>query len=161
MHLIARMQEKIGRWLRGQLLLSLIIFLMTYAGLTILGVRYALVLALFAGVTELIPYIGPFIGLVPALFIALTQSPIVALGVLVLYIIIQQLENYVIVPKVMQRAVGLNPIVIIVAMLVGAKMAGILGIILAVPVATALSVAVGDLFELKRDEDAAVGESDV
>jgi sporulation integral membrane protein YtvI len=157
-HLINRMQEKIGRWLRGQLLLSLIIFLMSYAGLTILGVRYALVLALFAGVTELIPYIGPFIGLVPALFIALTQSPLIALGVLVLYVIIQQLENYVIVPKVMQRAVGLNPIVIIVAMLVGAKMAGVLGIILAVPVATALSVAVGDLFELKRDEDEIVSE---
>ena len=152
-HLINRMQDKIGRWLRGQLLLSLIIFLVSYAGLTILGVKYALVLALFAGVTELIPYLGPFIGLIPALFIGLTQSPLTALLVLGLYVIIQQLENYVIVPKVMQRAVGLNPIIVIIAMLIGAKVAGIMGIIMAVPVATAASVAIGDLFALNRDDD--------
>lgn len=150
-HLVNRMQEKIGRWLRGQLILSVIIFLLVWVGLTLLGVKYALVLALFAGVTELIPYLGPFIGAVPAVFIAFTQSPILAIWVVVLYIIIQQLENHVVVPKVMQKAVGLNPIVIIIVILVGAKMAGILGIILAVPVTTALSVAVGDLLETKKE----------
>lgn len=150
-HLMNRIQEKIGRWLRGQLTLSLIIFAVSYIGLTILGVKYALVLALFAGVTELIPYVGPFIGLIPAAFIGLTQSPLLALAVIILYVLIQQLENYVLVPKVMQRAVGLSPIVVIIAMLVGAKIAGLVGVVLAVPVATAISVVIGDILGKRED----------
>lgn len=151
-YLVNRMQEKIGRWLRGQLALSVIIFIISWMGLTLLNVKYALVLALFAGVTELIPYLGPFIGAVPAVFIAFTQSPLLAFWVIVLYVIIQQLENHLITPKVMQKAVGLNPIIIIVVILIGAKMAGILGIVLAVPVTTAISVAIGDLLEAKKEE---------
>lgn len=154
-HLINRMQDKIGWWLRGQLLLSFIIFAITYVGLTIFGVKYALVLALFAGLTELIPYVGPFIGLIPAAFIALTQSPMLMLIVVIFYIFVQQLENYVLVPQVMQRTVGLNPIVVIVAMLIGAKLAGIIGIILAVPVTTALSVLLGDVLEGTSEQIAA------
>lgn len=149
-HLVNRIQEKIGMWLRGQLILSLIIFLLSWFGLTILGVKYALVLALFAGLTELIPYLGPFIGAVPAIFIALTQTPALALGVLVVYLIIQQLENHVIVPKVMQKAVGLNPIITIVSMMIGFKLAGVLGIVIAIPVATAMSIALSDVLEIKE-----------
>jgi sporulation integral membrane protein YtvI len=149
-HLINRIQEKIGMWLRGQLILSLIIFVLTWFGLTILGVKYALVLALFAGIMELVPYLGPFIGAVPAIFIAFTQGPSVALGVIILFVIIQQLENNIIVPKVMQKAVGLNPIITLVSMMLGFKLAGILGIILAVPVATALNVVLGDFIEMKK-----------
>lgn len=149
-HLTNRIQEKIGLWLRGQLVLSLIIFLLSWLGLSLLGVRYALVLALFAGVMEIIPYLGPFLGAVPAIFIAFTQAPTLAIGVLIVYIIIQQLENNLIVPKVMQKAVGLNPIITIVAMMMGFKLAGILGIVLAVPVATAVNVVLGDLIEMKQ-----------
>ncbi len=143
-NLINRIQTKIGWWLRGQLVLSLIIFLMSWIGLSILGVKYALVLALFAGITELIPYLGPFIGALPAVFIAFTQDPTLALWVIGLYIIIQQAENHLIVPKVMQKAVGLSPVVVIIAILIGAKIAGILGVLMAVPVATAMSVFIGD-----------------
>ncbi|HLD28115.1 MAG TPA: AI-2E family transporter, partial [Patescibacteria group bacterium] len=149
-HLVNRMQEKIGQWLRGQLMLSLIIFIISWLGLTLLGVKYALVLALFAGVTELVPYLGPFIGAIPAIFIAFTISPMMALWVLILYVIIQMLENHIIVPKVMQKAVGLNPIIVIVVILIGARTAGILGIIMAVPVTTAINVLVGDLMEVKN-----------
>ncbi|NCN07067.1 AI-2E family transporter [Candidatus Falkowbacteria bacterium] len=149
-HLVNRIQEKIGMWLRGQLILSLIIFLLSWFGLTILGVKYALVLALFAGVTELIPYLGPFIGAIPAIFIALTQAPILALFVLIVYVIIQQLENHVIVPKVMQKAVGLNPIITIISMMIGFKLAGVLGIVIAIPVATAISIALSDVLEIKE-----------
>lgn len=145
-HLVNRIQEKIGLWLRGQLLLSVIIFALSLIGLSVLGVEYAWVLALFAGITEFIPYLGPFIGAVPAIFIAFVQSPVLGLAVLILYIIIQQLENYLIVPQVMKRAVGLNPVVIIVAMLIGAKFAGIVGIILSIPVTTAIGLALGDIF---------------
>ena len=149
MHLVNRMQDKIGLWLRGQLALSVIIFVMSFIGLSLLGVKYALVLAIFAGVTEIIPYLGPIISAVPTVFVAFTQSPILGLEVLILYVFIHQSENYLIVPKVMQKAVGLNPIVVLIAMLIGAQIAGIIGIILAVPVATALGVAIKDFFAHK------------
>ncbi|MFC1662694.1 AI-2E family transporter [Patescibacteria group bacterium] len=134
LRLVRRIQERLGLWLRGQLILGLIIGALSFVGLAILGVPYALVLALVAGITELVPIVGPILGAIPAVFIALTISPWKALFVIILYIVIQQLENNLIVPKVMQRAVGLNPMVVIIVMLIGAKLAGIMGIIMAVPV---------------------------
>jgi len=141
-----RIQDKLGLWLRGQLLLSGIIFLITLIGLLILDVRYALVLALIAGITEAIPFVGPFIGAVPAVFLAFLESPLKGIFVVILYIVVQQLENNIIVPKVMAKAVGLNPIVVIVAILLGAKLAGVLGAVLAIPVATAVMVGARDWF---------------
>lgn len=135
--LIERIERKIGGWLRGQLLLMFIIGCLTFIGLHLLGIRYALTLALIAGLLEIIPYIGPILAAIPAVILAFFQSPISALLVVLLYLVVQQLENYLIVPQVMKKTVGLNPIVIIVVMLIGAKLAGILGIILAVPFAAA------------------------
>jgi len=149
-HLINRMQEKIGLWLRGQLVLSLIIFLLTLGGLSIFGVKYIWVLALIAGVAEIIPYFGPIIAGVPAVFIAFTQLPFLGLLTLLLFILIQQCENYLITPQVMRKAVGLNPVIVIIAMMIGAKIAGIAGIIIAVPVTTALSVMIGDILKHRR-----------
>lgn len=157
-NLFERIQDKLGLWLRGQLLLSLIIFAVTWVGLLILDVRYALVLALIAGLTELIPYIGPVIGAVPAVFLAFSQSPLKALLVVALYVVIQQLENHVIVPKVMQRAVGLNPVVVIIVLLTGAKLAGVLGALLAIPLAVAIMVVARDWFGVRMHETGA-GES--
>jgi len=137
--LINRIQIRIGGWLRGQLLLMLIIGSLTFIGLYFLGVKYALTLALIAGILELIPYIGPFIALIPAVILAFVQSPMLALLVIVLYVVIQQLENYVIVPQVMKKAVNLNPIVIIVVMLIGAKLAGVMGVILSIPLTAAIA----------------------
>ena len=126
-------QQKMGRWLRGQMVLSLIIFLVTLLGLSILGVKNALVLALFAGLMEFVPYVGSTIGAIPAVFFGFTQASWLGLAVIGLYVVVQQLENNILVPKVMQKAVGLNPIVVIIAMLIGAKIAGIVGVLLAVP----------------------------
>ena len=137
--LIERIESKIGGWLRGQLLLMLIVGLLTYIGLYFLGVKYALTLALIACLLEIVPYIGPILAAVPAVILAFFQSPFLALLVIILYIVIQQLENYIIYPQVMKKAVGLNPIIIIVAMLIGAKLMGILGMILAVPVTAAIA----------------------
>lgn len=149
--LINRMQEKIGLWLRGQLILCLIIFVISWAGLSLLGVKYALVLAVFAGVTEFIPYLGPFLGAIPAVFVGFTQAPYLGLLVIALYIIIQQLENLLLVPMVMKKAVGLNPVIVIIAMLIGGTIAGILGILIAIPVATAISVAASDFVDFKKE----------
>jgi predicted PurR-regulated permease PerM len=156
MQLVNRMQGKIGLWIRGQLILSLIIFSLTFLGLSILGVNYALVLALIAGLTEFVPYLGPTIAAIPAIFLAFTQSPMLALFVLALYYIIQMVENHIIVPKLMQKVVGLNPVISIMVLLVGFKLAGILGAILAIPVVTIASVFLKDLFEKKdrMSEDA-------
>jgi len=106
---------------------------LSFIGLIFLLPKYALVLALIAGFTEVIPYIGPVIGAVPAVFLAFSHSPTKALLVIALYVVIQQLENNIIVPKVMQRAVGLNPVVVIIVLLLGAKLAGVIGALLAIP----------------------------
>lgn len=147
MGLISRMQKKVGLWLRGQLILSLIIFILIYLGLLILGVKYALVLALLAGITEFVPYLGPFLAAIPAIFLAFTQSPMLAVFVAVLYYVVQFTENHLIVPKLMQKVVGLNPIVIISVLLMGFKIAGVPGIILSIPVATAVSVFIKDVVD--------------
>jgi predicted PurR-regulated permease PerM len=147
MQLVNRMQDKIGLWLRGQIILSVIIFLLTYLGLSILGVKYALVLALVAGLTEFVPYLGPILAAIPAVFFAFTQDPMLAVFVIVLYYIIQLFENNFIVPQLMQKVVGLNPVVSIVVLLIGFKVGGIIGVILAIPVATAIGVFAKDIFQ--------------
>lgn len=149
--LISRMRDKLGLWLRGQMILSLIVGALSYIGLTILGVEYALILAILAGVAETVPYLGPILSAIPAIFIALTQSPLLALLVLILYFVIQQLENNLLVPKVMQKTVGLNPIISIVALLIGAQVGGIIGVILAIPVAIVVTVFIQDFFKEKNE----------
>ena len=148
-----RIQTKMGAWLRGQLILMLVIGVFTFIGLIILNVPYALVLAIFAGLAEFVPFIGPIIAAVPAIFFATSDSPWKVIGVVIFYIVLQQLENQIIVPKIMQRAVGLNPIVVIIVMLIGAKVAGLVGILLAVPATTIAWIFFGDLFKKKIEED--------
>lgn len=142
---------KIGSWLRGQLLLGLIVGLIDLAILLVFGVPYWLTLAIFAGLTELIPYVGPFIGLGAALFVAFTKDSLwgishvtAGIGVLVGYLLVQQLESNFLVPKVMEKTVGLSPVIVIIAILIGAKLFGLVGVILSIPVAGALSVVIDE-----------------
>lgn len=144
--IIRKVQVKIGRWFIGQLSLGFIVGVMSYIGLYLLGLReYALVLAVIAGMFELIPYIGPILSAIPAIIIALTISLKTAVFALFLYFLIQQLENYLIVPKVMEKSVNLHPIVIIVAIMIGGKILGISGSILAVPIAAIFSIILEDI----------------
>lgn len=147
--LIAKIQRKMGLWVVGQFILSVFIFLLTFIGLSILGVEYALFLALIAGLLEIVPYIGPFIAAVPAVFFALIQSPPLVIGVIILYILIQKTEGYILVPKVMEKTVGTSPMVVLLSLLVGFKLAGILGILLAVPLAGAITVVIHEFFPEK------------
>src|SRR3989338_6634444 len=137
-HLWSRVEFKMGRWFRGQLTLGLIVGTLVFIGLSILQIKYSLILATIAALLELIPYIGPVIAAVPAVIIGLSQSFVTGLWVILVYWIIQQSENHILVPKIMQRAVSLNPVIIIVSMLVGVKLGGIIGIIIAVPIAAIL-----------------------
>ncbi len=149
--LISQIQKKIGLWLRSQLILCFIIFLMVFTGLMVLGVPYALILALVAGLAEFVPYIGPVLGSVPAIFIAFDQSPLLALWVLILFLVIQRLENDFIVPRVMQKTIGINPLVSVVAILVGVKLGGFLGVMLAIPVTAIIGVIIEDMIGTPED----------
>ena len=148
--LIEKIQVKMGKWVLGQIILSFSIFALTYVGLLILGVDYALFLALLAGLLEVVPYIGPFLSAVPAVFFAFIQNPALAIAVVILYIIVQKTEGYVLVPKIMQKTVGLSPLVVLVSLLIGFKLAGILGLLISVPIASALLVVIQEFSPVKN-----------
>ena len=147
---IRRVEEKIGQWLIGQMALCLVIGVLYFIGLSVIGIQSALILSIFGGFTELVPYLGPFLGAVPVVILALSDSPFKALLACIVIVIIQQAEGHIIVPKVMQKAVGINPLVSIIALLVGAKLFGIIGLLLAIPVATALTVAISELYQYRK-----------
>jgi len=154
--LIDRILDKLGAWFRGQIILMAAIGVMVYIALTILGVKFALTLALLAGLLEVVPIIGPILAAVPAVLFALLQSPALAIITLVVYYIIQELEKYLIVPQVMKRALGLNPITIMVAVLIGAELHGIIGAIIAIPVAAIISIGYQDLMDKRRSRNSLV-----
>jgi predicted PurR-regulated permease PerM len=136
--------NKLGDWARGQLTLSAIVGLASFLFFNLIGMPYALLLALVAGISEFVPYLGSLIAGLAAVFVALTVSPWKALGVLIFVLIFQQIQGHIITPKIMQRAVGLHPVVSIAAFLIGAKLFGVVGAIFSIPVATAISVAIGE-----------------
>lgn len=152
MDLIEDVQEKLGLWARAQLTLSFAIFLLIFIFLSIFRVEYALVLALIAGLTEFIPYLGPIIGAIPAVIIAFFQAPIKALIVIIIYFIVQQIENTVLVPQVMRKAVGINPIISITALMSGLRLGGIFGAIIAIPLVVALSVIINNILERRGSQ---------
>jgi len=155
MHLITRMQTKMGHWLNGQLVLGLAMVIMTYLGLAILGINYALILAIMVGLFSFIPYMGAALGAIPGTFIAFTQAPLLAVFALILFYIIHFIEVNMLYPKIMEKAVGLNPIVSILVLLAGFKLAGVIGAVLSIPVTTAAAVFIKDIFESRDDEKAA------
>lgn len=148
--LIRKITDKMGKWLRGQFLLMLIIGIADFIALAALGVPYAAILAILGGLFEVIPYIGPWLGLLPAFAIAFTISPVKALFVLIAYVLIQQLEAQFLAPKIMGKVVGLSPVIIILALLCGAEIMGILGVVVAVPVAAAVSVIIQEWSEIRK-----------
>jgi predicted PurR-regulated permease PerM len=140
---------KMSAWLRGQLFLSVTLAILDFLALTILGVPLALTLAIISGFLEFLPIIGPLTAGALAAIIALSVSPLLALIVIIWYVVLQQFEQHLIAPLIMKKTVGLNPVTIIVAVLVGGKILGILGILIAVPVVAALSVIVEEFYKKK------------
>lgn len=151
--IVTKVEDKLGAWARGQSILMLIIGLATYVGLTLLRVDFALPLAVLAGLLEMVPMVGPIISAVPAILTALTVSPLLGLSVAALYFVIQQLENHLIVPQVMQRSVGLSPVLIIVAFMIGGKFEGAVGAILAVPAILVAQVIIGHYLERREQQN--------
>jgi predicted PurR-regulated permease PerM len=148
-----RSQRKIGYWMQGQMLLGIVVGVLVYLGLMILGVQNALILAVLAGVLEIIPYFGPILSAIPAILFGFTTGgPTTGFLVLGLFIIIQQFENHLIYPLVVKKVVGVSPIIVILALIIGAKFAGFLGILLSVPVTAALMEFIDDI---QKDKDMA------
>ncbi|MGB9707171.1 MAG: AI-2E family transporter [Microgenomates group bacterium] len=128
-----KIEKRLQSWFWGELILMMIVGVLTYIGLNLIGIKHALFLAVIAGLLEVVPNIGPVLSTIPALIVALGQSYFLGLSVLALYFIVQQLENNLIVPVVMKNAVGLNPIITLVALLIGGRVGGALGVLLAIP----------------------------
>jgi predicted PurR-regulated permease PerM len=149
-----QISTKVSAWLNGQLMLAGAIGSSAAIGLYLLGVPYFYVLALVAGIGEMIPIIGPILSAVPAIAVAFAVSPRTALFVAIFFFLQQQVENHVLVPKVMERQVGVSPVVVIAALLIGGSLLGVLGAILAIPTAAILQVVVQELLdERDRAED--------
>lgn len=132
-----RTRRKIGKWLQGQILLGLIVGVMVFLGLSILQVRFVLSLAVLAAIFELIPF-GATLAAIPAVLIAFLQEPVLGALTLLLYVVIQQVENNLIYPIVMRKAIGVHPALVLVSLIVGGQLGGLIGLLLAVPVAVLL-----------------------
>ncbi|MBI4004928.1 AI-2E family transporter [Candidatus Roizmanbacteria bacterium] len=126
-------ERRMSAWFWGELALMCIVGFLTFFGLNLIGMKYALALAVLAGLFEVVPNLGPTLSAIPAVLIGLSISPITGIVTLALYFIIQQLENTLIVPFVMKKAVGLDPIVTLIALIIGGKIGGVLGVLLAIP----------------------------
>lgn len=160
-----RSQKKIGYWLQGQILLGVVVGVLVYLVLMVVGIPHALVLAILAAVFEIIPVFGPIISSVPAILVAFTTSGLGTGFLLIgLYIIIYQFESQLFYPLVVKKIVGISPIVVILALVIGAKLAGVLGAIIAVPLSAVLMEYVNDVDKSKKAqiaerEERAAGKS--
>jgi predicted PurR-regulated permease PerM len=158
LNLWKRSQDKIGKWMQGQIMLALIIGVLLFLGLFILGVPHPLLLALLAAVFELIPVFGQFLAAIPAVAVAFTASGVKgAVIVLILYVIVQQFEANLIYPVVVKKVVGVPPLLVILALLIGFKLFGFLGVLLSVPLAGAVQEFVNDIDRRKTRALAAKG----
>jgi predicted PurR-regulated permease PerM len=147
----AQVGEKVSAWLGGQLLLGLIIGTMTAIGFAVMGVPYFFVLAVIAGIGEMIPMVGPLLSAIPSVGVALTVSPTLALGVAVYCLVLQMVENNVLVPRVMGQTVGLSAVTVIVSLAIGSELLGFVGALLAVPTAAIIQVLVEELYLSEKD----------
>ena len=136
---------KIGEWIRGQLMVSFVAAVITFIGLAIAGVEYSLLISVITGICMIVPVFGRVIAALIALPIVLTQSPALALFMIIYYFAISQVENNILVPVLMNKAVGLSPIVIIFALMIGFQFLGVLGLVLAIPLATIVAIFAKDI----------------
>jgi len=151
---IVRAQRRLNAWFWGELTLMTVVGLMTFIGLSLIGIRYAVPLAVLAGLFEAIPNLGPTLSAVPAILIGFSQNYFMGFAALALAFVVQQLENNIVVPVVMKKVVGINPIVTLVVLIVGGKLVGILGVLLAIPATLFLETVLAEL--IKKPDSAGI-----
>lgn len=150
MRIYKRSKELIGAWFRMQILLSIIMGFTVWAGLTLLGVKYAFLIAILAAFFELVPFLGPILSGAVAIVSALLTSTTLAFWTLIFFLVAQQFESNILIPLLSRRSVGLHPVIVIVALLIGAEVGGVLGIIIAVPLAAIFQEVVQDWSSKRR-----------
>jgi predicted PurR-regulated permease PerM len=151
MRIYKKSKQLIGSWFRMQLLLSVIMGFTVWAGLALLGVKYSFLIAIFAAIFELVPFLGPIISGAIAIVAALLTSTTLAFYTLIFFLVAQQFESNVLVPILSRRSVGLHPVIVIISLLIGATIGGLLGIIIAVPVAAIFQEVVQDWSSKQRE----------
>jgi predicted PurR-regulated permease PerM len=152
-HITYTIARKVGGYARGQVILMLAVGILTGVGLHLIGIEFALLLGIIAGVLEIIPIAGPIIASVPAVIIGLSHSPLTALKVIILYIIIQRIENNFLTPLILGKFLELHPLVIIIAILMAASTLGIYGVILSPAIAASLYVLFQELYLKKIEQE--------
>ena len=146
--MVGEIDMAIGQYLRGMVVVSFLVGLIVYIGLLLLGVDFALFLGLFIAITNFIPFLGPIIGAVPAVIIAFLSSPLLALKVVILIVIIQQVESSLVAPLIFSRSLHFHPLVIILFLMLGGKLFGFLGLLLALPAAAVIRILGRHLLEV-------------
>jgi predicted PurR-regulated permease PerM len=152
-----RAEFKVGKWLQGQLLLALTVGLMVFIGLSLLNVKYALILSILAIILEIVPVVGPVMFAIPGVILAFTQSSNLGVWVLVFYVVIQQIESQILAPLILGKTLGLNPVTVIIALLIGGQIAGLLGVLLAVPTAVVVVEILDDMARQKESRRVSAG----
>lgn len=150
LHLVGESTDLMANFIVGNLLISVIAGVVTWAGLTVIGVPYALALAAWVAITDLIPVLGALLGAVGVAAVAFMESPQTLVWALLLLVVYQQVENFIIAPRVMNRAVDLSPATVIIALMVGGSLAGLVGALLALPLAALVKIAVQDYIVQER-----------
>lgn len=131
--LVTQIEERLGKWSRGQLVLMLSVAVGNYLGYLLLGIPFALPLAVLTGIFEIVPTLGPIISAIPAILIGFGISPLVGIGAAAVALVVNQLENYILVPKIMQKSAGVSPLLVLLSVAIGVKIAGVMGALIAVP----------------------------
>ena len=144
--ILTAIEERLGRWSRGELILMLAVGTGVYLGLLAIGIPYALPLAVLSGIFEIIPTLGPIVSAIPAILIGLGISPLAGIGAAAVAFLVQQLENYILVPKIMQKSAGVSPLLVLISIAIGAKLLGVTGVIVAVPSVIILQVLIKEFF---------------
>jgi predicted PurR-regulated permease PerM len=145
------LETKLGGWARAEFSLMLIMGVISFIGLSILGIPYALPLALLSGIFEAVPNLGPIISAIPAVIIAFGISPLMGAAVIALYFLMHQFENYAFVPKIMEKSVGVNPIVTLLSLAIGFRLLGVIGAVIAVPTFITIQT-IASIYFSKRTE---------
>lgn len=145
--LLIEMDHALGSFIRGQLLVSAVVGVLIFAGLSIIGIDFALVIGLVAGLFNIIPYFGPVIGAIPAVIFAFLESPVLVVYVIILFVLVNQFESAVVGPNILGEQVGVHPVAVIFAILAGGHLFGVVGILLAVPTAAIIKVILRYLHE--------------
>ncbi len=149
--LYRRTQHKLGKWLTSQIILSIIVGSMTFAGLLIMGTEYALVIGIFAALLEIVPYAGPIATGIVAFIMIVPQSASLAVGAIILFFVIHQIENHILVPLIVGRVVGIDPVMVVLAILAGSQIDGLVGAVIAIPVAIIIQEVMDDWSEKKKN----------